>query len=286
MEDQEKSAVDPVENTETLQDNSAAPTTSTEESGNAEEKVASEAVETDSAKTKEAERREAGKLKQVQQQLEKVRSQYASVANWIASDRSRYKQALIETSGLTEAQAEQYATQAFPEAEKKAEGSTGVQQQPVQKQPFIDPIDQLADQESRARSREIVLERKNSIQEFVDNHIDLQQGDLNLVLSAAGRLEAKSKGSLRPKQALERAYNLIIDSDKLINKAREEGELQGLATASSVASSVSSSPSGTTTTQGDNDWSGIPDEERAEAQKFGFKASEYKIYRENPRVGV
>jgi len=233
---------------------------------------------------KEVERlkREAGKLRQVQEQLKQLKNQYDNVSSWVASDPARLKEALVNTSGYTPEQADQYIAQHFQN--RKDSSLTKTQEQP---QAYVDPLDQLADQEARSFYKVKVVNRQQAIQKFIDNNLSsekpLPSTDLDILFSYAGRLE-KVNG-LAPEQAIEEANKVLFNREELIKNAEEQGELRGLATASSVGSSTMSSPLGTQpkrTVEPD-----IPAQEWEEAQRAGFTdKAEYVLYRDNPRVGV
>ncbi len=125
----------------------------------------------------------------------------------------------------------------------------------------------------------LIRERQGSIQEFIESNSNLTPEQQNIVFQTAGYLERTSKGTLTPKQAIETAYNRIFKTDDLVSQAREDGELQGLAQASSVASGRMSSPTGANVTKGNDPY--VAPEEWEQAQKLGFKdKSEYLQYRE------
>jgi len=227
-------------------------------------------------------KREKGKLKQVQEQLKQLKGQYENVSGWVAKDPERLKNALIETSGYTPEQAEQYVSQfRQPQTDSSLTKTQG------ESQAYVDPLDQLADQEARSVAKVRVVNRQQAIQKFIDdnqgNESPLENDDLEVLFARAGKLERKE--GLTPAEAIKKAYTKIFDSDKLIEEAREEGELSGLATASSVGSSVMSSPLGTQPKRTAEP--NVPNDEWETAQSLGFKdKAEYVLYRDNPSVGV
>jgi hypothetical protein len=228
-------------------------------------------------------KREKGKLKQVQEQLKQLKNQYDSVTSWVSSDADRLKEALVHTSGYTPEQADQYVAQYFQN--RKDSSLTKTQVQPQSQ--YVDPLDQLADQEARSFYKVKVINRQQAIQKFIDDNQSSEKplpgADLDLLFSYAGRLE--KSGGLSPEQAISEANKVLFNRDELIKNAQEEGELRGLATASSIGSSVMSGPLGTQpkrTVEPE-----VPSAEWEEAQSLGFKdKAEYVLYRDNPRVGV
>jgi hypothetical protein len=231
-------------------------------------------------------KREKGKLKQVQEQLKQlqnVKSQYDNVSSWIAKDPERLKNALIETSGYTPEQAEQYVNQMRKQSADSSLTKTNEQPQTQ----YVDPLDRLADEELRREKKNLIIKRQNALKKFIEDNQTSEKPlspiDLELVYTFAGRLE--SSNGLPTEQALDEAKRRLFQSDKLIESAREEGELQGLATASSIGSSIMSSPLGTQPKRPIEP--NVPNNEWETAQSYGFTdKAEYVLYRDNPAVGV
>ena len=272
---------DPV-STDTLEQESNSPATS--DGGNEESTSTNQVSGGIDPKEYENLKREKGKLKQVQaqlKQLERYKNQYENVSSWIAKDPERLKNALIETSGYTPEQAEQYVSQLRPNHNDSSLTKTQIQPQ------YVDPLDQLADQEARRYYKTKVINRQEAIKKFIDdNQVSdnpLPSNKLDILFSYAGTLETEE--GLSPEQSIAEAHKALFNRQALIKDAEEQGELRGLATASSIGSSVMSSPLGTQpkkTVEPE-----VPTQEWEEAQRAGFTdKAEYILYRDNPRVGV
>ncbi len=220
-----------------------------------------------------AAKREYGKLQQVQKEMDALKRQYESVSGWIAKDPERYKQALIETSGYSDYEAEQLTKSVYPTWQNTN----------VQSQPQVDPVKKMAAEELLAEREAKIRKRESSIKEFLYEHPELNKEQALLVFSAGGLIERSSDGRLSPKEAIEEAYRRNFKPESIAREAEERGELRGLSQASSIASSIQSPPRGTLpqTEKEPN----IPEDEWKAAQSMGFKSkSEYALYRDNDRL--
>ena len=268
------------ETSPTPQSDSASP--SSADAGHEEQGTSGEAgsVESEPADTDQAAKREYGKLQQVQKEMDALKKQYESVSDWVARDPARYKQALIDTSGYTEYEAEQLTKQVYPTWQ-----GANVQQQPQQGYQQVDPVKKMAAEELLAEREAKIKQRESSIKTFISEHPELNREQALLVFQAGGMIERASEGKLTPREAIELAYKRNFKPESISKEAEELGELRGLSQASSVASSIYSPPRGTTpkASQEPN----IPDDEWIAAQNMGFKSkSEYALYRDNDRLVI
>lgn len=228
---------------------------------------------------------EEGRLKQVREQLNQIKNQYDTVTTWVAKDANRMKDALINTSGYTEEQADAYIKQYYKD---RSSLTTEGQQTQQAQQTYVDPLDQLADQEMKRDYRKKAMDRRDVnlkfLQENQTSDNPLPAYKLDLLFTLAGTLE--SEENLTPEQSLREAKDRLYNKNKLIKDAREEGELQGLATASGVGSSIVSGSLGTQPRVKNEPF--VSDDEWKIAQELGaFKdKTEYVLYRDNPQIGV
>jgi hypothetical protein len=223
-------------------------------------------------------RREYGKLQQVQQQNQALQQRISNLTQWAQSDPDRYRKALIETGGLSEAEAERYVQQKFGNSGGVREEVQPAPTQPVQQpmQPPVNPIDQLAAQEVLAEKRAVMKTRADAIREYIEKNPEADRNSLNLTFQLAGKIERET--GVSPAEAIAEAEGRVLGSDEKIKQARKQGELSGLAKASSTASSAMRSPSGRSTQAGETE-PDVPDDEWQAAKAAGFKSKkDYVAY--------
>jgi len=224
---------------------------------------------------------EQEKVKKFEKDLEEERERSKGfrqslerVDTWAKKDVQRYKEALIEVNGLTQEQAN---------AEVQRVQAT---QQPPQAPGNVQaPYDPIQSRMRQNAEREIQSER-DALENFSKEHKeDLNQKQLEMVAYVAGNLLRDPSTNLKPDEALNLAYKRNIKTEDLIQEARDESRLEGLATAASLEAGKMSSPTGKAS-QGSNEPQ-VPADEWKQAQEVGFTdKAEWIIYRDNPKVQV
>jgi hypothetical protein len=181
------------------------------------------------AKSEEAARREAGALAKAQRELverdarlQSLETQASKFAELIARDPNTYRDALMETQGLTKEQADAQV------AALKAQGhwtTNPVQQAPTNVVPQVDPY-------TAAR---VVLEQEKATESLMEAYPELKnQSPENIANYQQAFYLAQAARSVRPsmslKDALIQQYGFVTGKTSTqIQEAKEAGRIEGMA---------------------------------------------------------
>jgi len=212
---------DPEGSTDTLQSgNAPAPTADDGNAGQTGQNASRQAPDDDNGHADdEAEKRASGKLKQTQEELKRAQKElnqakqrFGVVEQYLTRTPDSYKEALMVTSGLTEAQAEAQVRLRFPDW--KSGKATTSSQQPVEAQ----TTQPTMSAEEQAEYIRVVMARD----EFLSENPDLSDDERADVLALA---QTKYMRGTNAKEAFSQAKKTVLGTQE----AYIEGKGQSLA---------------------------------------------------------
>lgn len=224
----------------------------------------------------EAALREAGKLKQVQKELEKSKKDLERLRNIeqkALESPEKYKRALVDYNGMSESDAEKTV------ADLKQQGIwSNIQPSVPGKQPAATPIDPY-------KAAQEVLAQRDHQDRFFErlpelNPKNIQATQRNTMATFASAIEFEARRRITEDSTLdlydeiENVYKEFTGkNDEQLKTAREEGRLQGAMERSTSKVSITKAPQGMSP-KGDDSF-GLTASEVAEAQAEGLSLKDF-----------
>lgn len=198
-----------------------------------------------------ARRQEQGKISQLQRELNETRAQMEDTLSYIASDESRYRDALKNMRGMSEAQADQYIQQLKAENPGLWAQAQQQAQQPAQIDPYLiaQTVNQLpAVQYANRLQQEQQAKNLKKIEAFEKNHPEIAKETDPVFVRNVLAARAKDyidyqeiKGNqVDVSDALEHAYQSFYGQSEQLENARIDGMMQ----ATSANTGMMASPGG------------------------------------------
>lgn len=209
-----------------VQDAETSKPTPAEESGHVDEKE------------EQRQKREEGTINKLRKEKEDQETRLSNLSSWIRSNPTRYRNALVDTAGMTEDQANAEVQKFHPnwQPKQKKQAAPQGQQDQQPSQPQFDPDTQAALNEVTQRHKEKEQKITQAVSKFLEEHPNMDKLTTQSVGMEAMRL-VEMEG-LEPQEAL-RIANIKITKPE---EYKKEGEIEGM---SKALSGVSASGSGT-----------------------------------------
>lgn len=229
--------------------------------------------------------RYAGKLKQVQDELEKIKQErdsyqqrFTKTAEYVSKDPQRFKEALMDTNGWSSEEAESYVTNLKTQGYWQQQNQQ-LQQKPIQQVQEVD-IDRKVDE---------VLEKREAINNLIETFPNLKEkNEANNESFKKAYYMAQAwmniDKSLTLNNALIKSYGQIsgsVESD--MSKAKEAARLQGMAEANGARASMQPSAVSKPTKSTN---SHLSEKDREIANMWGMNADEYLKYKGKRTITV
>lgn len=226
----------------------------------------------------------------LRKEKEEIQKQFGNVAEWLKNKPDVYRDALIETAGYTKEQADE-AVRALKQQVKEAETQPQVAQGsfPVNIQEEVAKAYQR-EEENRVKRAELNA--------FISKHPEMDPKNISptelpLIRNIAIGVEERAyqimdESSLEGKavsrsEAMEQAYTEFKAlSSREVAKAREQGEIEGMAKSNAINSAVIRS--GTVSGQGAAPTVSLTPEEASIASATGMTPEEYATWRDKDAI--
>jgi len=205
-------------------------------------------------------KREDGKLKQVQAELEQERSRNQRFEKYFVKSEKRFKRALVETNGLSEAEADTFISNAktqnpglWADQMQKEVATSKETTKTTFDQDYIDKlVTQKLESDPRIKFVSDITKRREDeenqwLSTFETERPDIAEGRsdeeayaLRGELGATAARYMKNK-KLDKKEAFDLAYTAILHPEKLAEKGKMEGYLQAVNKNSGVGTTLTTS---------------------------------------------
>jgi hypothetical protein len=279
MPDEQKSGSDsqaPAEQADTQEEQK--PSTPAAGSGHVQEENTSESTPKDKGhvdeKEEQKEKREEGTINKLRREKEAQETRLQNLSNWIRTNPTRYRNALVDTANMTEEQANAEVQKFHPSWQPKAKRQEV--QQPAQQPtaPVFDSDTQAALSEITQRHREKETKIQKAVTDFIGDNPGLDEFDTRAIGMEAMRLVEKQ--GLEPSDALKEAHVKILKPEEYKKQGVAEGMSRALSGAPASGSGAGASqpvPSGPSISSVDQevmDRLGISENKKAREVFEGF----------------